>query len=107
MKEFLGELNVHVLEASDYKTYSKLIKNNALGSDLPRSLLAQYIAFLHTMDKFNDFVVCPLVIDSPKQQEQDADNERAIFDFIFKRRLKAQQLILGTVSAANSPTDII
>lgn len=98
MKEYLGKLNVHVLEANDYKTYAKLIKNNALGSDLPRSLLAQYIAFLQTMQKFNQFVMCPLVIDSPRQQEQDPTNEKAIFKFIFDRKLPAQQLILGTIS---------
>ena len=107
MKEFLGDLNVHVLESADYKTYSKLIKHNALGSDLPRSLLAQYLAFLQTMKKFNEFVVCPLVIDSPRQQEQDKTNEKAIFDFIFGRRLPDQQLILGTVSLADLPADVI
>lgn len=98
MKEYLGELNVHVLEENDYKTYAKLIKNNALGSDLPRSLLAQYVSFLQTMQKFNQFVLCPLVIDSPRQQEQDPTNELAIFKFIFDRKLPAQQLILGTIS---------
>jgi DNA repair exonuclease SbcCD ATPase subunit len=54
MKEFLTALNVHVLEVADYKTYDKQIKTNALGSDLPRSLLAQCMAFLHTMTEFND-----------------------------------------------------
>lgn len=107
MKEFLGELNVHVLETADYKTYSKLIKHNALGSDLPRSLLAQYIAFLQTMQKYNEFVICPLVIDSPRQQEQDKTNEKAIFEFIFKRCLPDQQLILGTVSLADISKNII
>lgn len=107
MKEFLGELNVHVLETADFKTYSKLIKHNALGSDLPRSLLAQYVAFLQTMEKYNEFVVCPLVIDSPRQQEQDKTNEKAIFEFIFSRRLPDQQLILGTVSLADLPEGVI
>jgi hypothetical protein len=98
MKEFLDMLNVHVLEGNDYKTLDRQIKNNALGSDLPRSLLAQYMAFLHTMNAYNDFVVCPLVIDSPLQQEQDNSNVDAIFGFMFSRSLPAQQLIVGTLS---------
>lgn len=98
MKEFLTALNVHVLELSDYKTYEKQIKLNALGSDLPRSLLAQAFAYLHTMKKFNTCVTCPLIIDSPLQQEQDKVNAKTIFDFIFKHTLSGQQLIVGTVS---------
>jgi hypothetical protein len=97
MKESLNKLNVHVLTEDDYKSPEKVIKNNALGSDLPRSLLAQYVSFLHTMKKYNSFVVCPLVIDSPIQQEQDSVNAEAIFSFIFSGLLDKQQLILGTL----------
>lgn len=98
MKEHLNALNVGVLSEDDYKTLEKQIKNNALGSDLPRSLLAQYFAFLHTMKKFNSFVCCPMLIDSPFQQEQDAANKTAIFDFILSKRLPSQQMILATIS---------
>lgn len=98
MKEFLTSLNVHVLELSDYKSYDKQIKANALGSDLPRSLLAQHFAYLHTMKKFASFVTCPLIIDSPLQQDQDKVNAKTIFDFIFGHVLAGQQLIVGTVS---------
>jgi hypothetical protein len=98
MKESLNKLNVHVLTEDDYKNPERVIKNNALGSDLPRSLLAQYISLLHTMEKFNSFVHCPLIIDSPLQQEQDEQNADAIFSFIFSGLLKDQQLILGTLN---------
>ena len=107
MKEFLGNLNVHVLEADDYKTYEKQIKTNALGSDLPRSLLAQYLAFLHTMAKFNPSIACPLVLDSPIQQEQDKENSEAIFGFIFSRVLAGQQLILGTLTVDIAPVGVV
>lgn len=98
MKEYLNALNVGVLTENDYKSLEKQIKNNALGSDLPRSLLAQYFAFLHTMQKFGDFVCCPMLIDSPFQQEQDPKNRAAIFDFILSKRLESQQMILATIS---------
>ena len=98
MKEHLNSLNVGVLSEDDYKSLEKQIKSNALGSDLPRSLLAQYFAFLHTMQKFNSFVLCPMLIDSPFQQEQDPTNKTAIMDFILSKRLKDQQLIVATIS---------
>jgi hypothetical protein len=98
MKEFLNALNVGVLSEDDYKTLEKQIKLNALGSDLPRSLLAQYFAFLHTMNKFNGFVLCPMIVDSPFQQEQDPTNREAILKFLLSKRLADQQMILATIS---------
>lgn len=98
MKEHLNALNVGVLSEDDYNSLDKQIKNNALGSDLPRALLAQYFAFLSTMDKFNSFVLCPMLIDSPFQQEQDPTNRKAILDFIVSKKLAGQQMILATVS---------
>ncbi len=98
MKEYLNTLNVGVLSENDYNSLDKQIKNNALGSDLPRALLAQYFAFLSTMEKFNSFVLCPMLIDSPFQQEQDPTNRKAILDFIVSKKLPDQQMILATVS---------
>ncbi|WP_033070140.1 AAA family ATPase [Thalassospira australica] len=98
MKEYLNLLNVNVLDEKDYKTIDKQIKNNVLGSDLPRALLAQYFAFLSTMSKFNSFTLCPMLVDSPFQQEQDPTNRKAILDFIISKRLEKQQAIIATVS---------
>lgn len=109
MKEYLNVLNVGVLSEDDYKSLDKQIKNNALGSDLPRALLAQYFAYLSTMNQFNSFVLCPMLIDSPFQQEQDPTNRAAILDFIVAKKLPDQQMILATVSveefAENSGLD--
>lgn len=107
MKEYLNALNVLVLEESDYAEPTKVIKNNALGSDLPRALLAQYFALLHTMMKFGGTKVCPLIIDSPQQQEQDTSNVGAIFKFIFSKALDGQQIILGTISTEAVPDETI
>ena len=101
MKEFLSNLRVNVLGVDDYRSFDRQIKTNALGSDLPRSLLAQQFAFLHTMQAFNPSILCPLVLDSPLQQEQDPDNISAIFRFIFSKVLPQQQLILGTLTLEN------
>ena len=107
MKEFLAAVRVDVLAEADYKSFDKQIKTNALGSDLPRSLLAQCFAFLHTMAKFNPAIVCPLVLDSPLQQEQDEENIGAIFKLILSRVLPGQQLFLGTLTIDNLPKGTI
>lgn len=107
MKEFLSLLRVNVLSTEDYKSIERQIKTNALGSDLPRSLLAQVFALLHTMDKFNKTTVCPMVLDSPLQQEQDPENIAAIFRFIFSKIVADQQLILGTLSVKGLPKGIV
>ena len=107
MKEFLSLLRVNVLSTEDYKTIERQIKTNALGSDLPRSLLAQIFALLHTMDKFNKAIVCPMVLDSPLQQEQDPENIAAIFRFIFSKIVAGQQLVLGTLTVKDLPKGIV
>lgn len=99
MKEGLNALNVHVLSEDDYATPNKDVSANALGSDLPRSLLAQQISLLHTMHEFSKYVACPLVIDSPLQQEQDNKNTKAIFEYIFSGALTDQQTIVGTLDS--------
>ena len=59
------------------------------------------------MAKFNPSIVCPLVLDSPLQQEQDTDNISAIFGLIFTKVLSGQQLILGTLTVDNAPAGLI
>ena len=50
------------------------------------------------MNEFNSFVLCPMLIDSPFQQEQDPTNRAAILDFIVSKKLPDQQMILATIS---------
>jgi hypothetical protein len=107
MKEYLNSLNVFVLDESDYEEPTRVIRNNALGSDLPRALLAQYFALLHTLKEFGATKVCPLVVDSPQQQEQDPNNLDSIFKFIFAKVLDGQQLILGTISTETVSDKIV
>jgi hypothetical protein len=107
MAEFLNLLNVNVLKLDDYKTLQKQVGTNALGSDLSRSLLAQSFSFIHAMNKFNNFVMCPLVIDSPFQQEQDDTNVDAIFKFIFSKVLPQQQLILATLTVTTAAEGVL
>lgn len=96
MAEFLLGLHVPGLTLKDYKRIDCVI--NETGSDLPRAVLAYDFAFLHTMHKFSGGVACPIVIDSPVQQDQDPENAARMIDFIFNRAPDGVQVILGTVS---------
>lgn len=95
MAEFLVNLRVPGLTEKDYKKIDCNISET--GSDLPRALLAYYYAFLHTMQNSSHNVACPIILDSPLQQDQDAENAARMIDFALKNVPPGGQLILGTV----------
>ncbi len=65
------------------------------GSTLPRALLAYQFAILSLIFEHSPATVCPVVIDSPNQQGQDAVHLPQILDFIAKNQPEGSQLILG------------
>jgi hypothetical protein len=67
------------------------------GSDTPRALLAYYFSILHLISEYSSSVFCPVVIDSPNQQDQDIDNLKKMLTFIRDKRPADSQLILGLV----------
>ena len=95
MAEFLVALRVPGLTDKDYNRIDCSISET--GSDLPRALLAYYYAFLHTMREYSGGVAGPIILDSPLQQDQDADNAARMIDFALKNVPAGGQLILGTV----------
>lgn len=97
LKAFLEELNVNPDKIS--KTLFDRIDNkiNEQGSNLPRALLAYYFSFLHVMNIYSTSTFCPIVVDSPNQQEQDEENRKAIMNFISNNQPENSQIILGLV----------
>jgi hypothetical protein len=67
------------------------------GSDLPRALLAYYFALIHTMKRFSTSAFCPIVVDTPVQQDQDQANAAHMISFCLSQAPEGSQLILGTV----------
>lgn len=96
MQKNLRKLDVMNLPESDYKTIKSKVHDT--GSNQPRAVLAYYFAFLNTLMKFSSSPICPLVLDTPNQQDQDSINSKKIIEFIFKSCPEQCQLILGTVS---------
>jgi predicted nucleic acid-binding Zn-ribbon protein len=95
MGQYLHKLRVKNLAEKVYQRIDASIPES--GSDLPRALLAYSFALLHTIREFGSSTYCPLVIDSPNQQDQDAENHPRVLEFIRDERPLDTQLILGLV----------
>lgn len=96
MSVHLSFLNVTELGEDSYKHVHSKIKEN--GSDGPRALLAFYFAILKTIEKYSTTTKCPILIDSPNQQDQDEANRKAIMNFIKAQRPDDAQMIVGLVN---------
>lgn len=95
LSSFAVELGV-TFEAAAKTSVSPKI--NETGSYGPRAILAYHFALLHTIREFTTSSVCPIILDTPLQQDQDERNAAAIIAFALKNRPRDMQLILGTVS---------
>ncbi len=95
MKSFVTQLKVPKLSDKSYKRIDCSISET--GSDLPRALLAYYLAFIHTMQAEGDSASCPLVIDTPVQQDQDPENAARMIEACLNSAPAGTQIILGTV----------
>ena len=95
MRLYLKELNVERLSEESYKRLDSKIKES--GSDLPRALLAYYFTILQLVRRNASATLCPIVIDSPNQQDQDLTNLKRMLEFIRDNRPADSQLILAVV----------
>jgi hypothetical protein len=95
MKRFLFDLSVAGLTEESYSDFAAKIHDQ--GSDQPRAVLAYSFSILHLMQTRASSAFCPIIIDSPIQQEQDAVNHQRILEFIKKNQPNGSQLILGVV----------
>ncbi len=93
---YLDRLDVTNYSADDYTRLPARIGET--GSDLPRALLAYFLAVLKTVHEHSTAVFAPIVVDSPNQQDQDPKNVGAMIDLIISSRPVDAQTILGTVS---------
>lgn len=95
LNSFLKKLDVHSLNFDDYKTITSKIESKETGSSRPRALIAYYFTFFYLMQKFSSSTYCPLIVDSPNQQDQDIEHIDKIMKFINQNQPENSQLILG------------
>lgn len=93
MDSLLDALDVRTLPPESYRKPEAPIKET--GSDLPRALLAFYLASIRAISANSACALCPLVIDTPKQQDPDEASWARIRSAIHDRRPKDSQLILA------------
>lgn len=72
------------------------------GSSLPRALLAYQFAILKLMDEFSGSAPCPIVIDSPNQQDQDSESLDRIFAFLQGFQSKSSQVIIAFANVSDT-----
>lgn len=95
MKKSLSKLSVKMKEELYKDPVSNKIEKS--GSDKPRALLAYYFSIISLIRSNSTTTFCPLVIDSPNQQDQDSENAKKMIKFIIEKCDDDDQLILGTV----------
>lgn len=74
------------------------------GSEGPRAVFAYYIAAIKTLKDYSSTPRCPIVIDSPNQQGQDADHMRTIMRHMLGDAMGNSQVI-GAIESRNSFID--
>lgn len=103
MHYFLDKLDVRTMTEDMYKTITSSIKES--GSGLPRGLLAYYFSILKVMRRHSSATFCPVIIDSPNQQDQDAPNLARMINIILSEKPSDTQLILGLVELGDYEFD--
>lgn len=99
--DFCEELGVVRESTEEEHGRVDLSISSETGSLVPRALLAYYFAFLDTLSQDLGPVLCPIVVDSPNQQDQTADNVRRILGFIRDHRPKKAQMVLAIAEGHN------
>ncbi|MED1667043.1 hypothetical protein [Brevibacillus laterosporus] len=103
MRKYLDALDVQTVLAEQYKKINKVIEETGSGS--PRVKLAYYFSLLQVMNEYSTSTFCPIIIDSPNQQDQDRTHLEQIYDFIVKNQPKDSQLIVGLVDFGDRQFD--
>jgi predicted nucleic acid-binding Zn-ribbon protein len=93
MRRFVQDLGVVNLPEKQYGRMDCMIQET--GSGLPRGLLAYYYAILQTIVENESATYCPIVLDSPRQQDQDDENWLRILKLLRDEQPKGSQLILS------------
>lgn len=100
---YLLSLDVTLFNSEDIHAFKKLTLS---GSQNVRSTLAFFYAFLKVKHEYNsDSFNFPLVIDSPREGEQDEENSSCILNFVLDENLGDVQRIIASVNARKYLTD--
>ena len=74
----------------------------ANGSDMPRRLLAYYVALLHTIHRNTSGLYAPFVVDAVNQQDQENENLSKMLEILSSGLPEDTQLILSCVDTKDA-----
>lgn len=90
-------LRLNLLEEISENIYKKIVSRiNETGSTLPKVILSYFMAIIKTIREFSTSCICPIVIDSPRQQDADKISYDKILDLIVNNKLDDCQIIVAT-----------
>jgi hypothetical protein len=92
LQQFAANLDVRLPDANRLNLQGLHIGR---GSEGPRALAAYYYAFLQTAHEYGSSTFCPIVIDAPNQQGQDAGHLQTIMEFLLTKAPFGSQVIIG------------
>lgn len=102
-KNILIKLGIDDFDPESIKPFYKLPLS---GSQYARSTLSLFFGFINTKNKFNpNNYNWPLVIDSPREGEQDNLNSSKILKFIIEQDTSNHQCIVASVNATDYLSD--
>lgn len=94
--DYIQKFGADSVNISDIKSpldYNKIIKEGG-AAEKTRAILAYYLAIYTMVTKFGSEVVSPLIIDTPRQQEQSDLNYEKIVSFLTNDMPKESQIFL-------------
>lgn len=91
--EIFGAESINFAEIKSPLDYSKIIKEGG-AAEGTRAILAYYLAIFTMVTKFGSEVVAPLIIDTPRQQEQSDFNYEKIVSFLTTNVSSEVQILL-------------
>ncbi|KPN63022.1 hypothetical protein SAMN04488527_11076 [Aliiroseovarius crassostreae] len=96
LREFCTKLGVENVPSNMWDNIRPTIRET--GNRAPRLILAYCYAVLHTINEFSTSCFCPIVVDTPLQQDPDPKNSERMISFAINERPKGSQLVLATGS---------
>ncbi|WP_157577828.1 hypothetical protein [Roseivivax halodurans] len=96
LREFCTKLGVENVPTNMWDNIRPTVRET--GNRAPRLLLAYNYAILHTIFKFSTSCFCPIVVDTPLQQDPDPQNSERMIKFALEERPQGSQLVLATGS---------
>jgi hypothetical protein len=96
LRVFCHKLGVDSVPSNMWDNIRPTIKET--GNRAPRLILAYNYAILHTINEFSSACFCPIVVDTPLQQDPDSKNAERMINFAINEKPEGSQIILATGS---------